>query len=147
MKLLVESGASLEARSKSEISPLIACVMKNRVPIADYLLTKGARIDLTSKMSAMQEIIQGMSFDMKVIFNNHISIPFFGWPQPQKWIEWRSLKKILYAYNNRKTVPEENWPELFKLAEKCPHVLRFACAYLAEKFYLDECLVVVNDLK
>jgi len=47
-------------------------------------------------------------------------------------IERRSLIKILYAYNNRNKIDMKEWPELFRIAENCKHVLRFSCSYLAE---------------
>ena len=74
MKALVEAGADLEIRSRSDISPLIACVMKNRIPIAEYLLSKGAKLDFSVRMSALRDIILKMSLDFKVILDNYMSI-------------------------------------------------------------------------
>lgn len=76
MRALVEAGAQMECRSNSDISPLIACIMKNRVPIADYLLSKGAAIDFKVKMSAMKEMLADMGTELKIVFGNHIS----KWP-------------------------------------------------------------------
>jgi len=71
--LLVNAGADLNVYDKSYISPLLACIIRDGLNIADYLLSRGAKIEFYAKNPMVEEALRKLSFDFKLLFHNHTS--------------------------------------------------------------------------
>ncbi|CAI2375843.1 unnamed protein product [Moneuplotes crassus] len=91
VQLLLNAGASIELRTKQEISALIVAITHNRPILVDLLLKYGACINTKTINKGVQSMIDNCSEEIKTVISFH-----------KAWRRKKNMLKILDAQSQKK---------------------------------------------